>query len=256
MLKSFFAAITNLIYWLCYPIASIGRCIEHYWTPVADIVRPTRAVFFSLLILFVLLFATEQGQELANSLPEDRNLLKAIPDWGVLLVTLGWASIQAWWWSRIITEQTGGTHRRVAAWLPRLYGASLFFMAAAAAFNVGRIYAAISLCLIGIVVLIFYSQRKSLGSKFSRLSGIIDPQTKVSQLTNVAGPTTSRHIKLFGNFTRSGCIILMLSFAVTIVMFSWGILNPVSMGRSFGSLTLALAWFHSSTTTRSATWGM
>jgi predicted acylesterase/phospholipase RssA len=215
--------------------------LAHHWRMFVYVVNVCQ---FSLLVLIAgaaLLFAG-QGQDLLLSTAEDEKYL-------VLVLSLLMWAFSIWLWTRTLLEirfpstpadepvllaKYRSRTPRVLGLLPFVFGAWALFSAGDPASR----YVWLTL-LVGVLFAVFVVFRRWAGRKVAGIVSRAQPQ-KSRLWVDEMGQEPVRESLWTGLGTLDFAALLLL--VAGMVMFLWGMIDPLSMGNYFNALVLLMAW--------------
>lgn len=205
----------------------------------------TRANLILLLLTSVLL-SVPQGHDLLRGMAEDGGL-KYLSLYGS---TLLWAT-SLWLWARVLLDidfpfALADWHQLTPyrKYLPRLLGVLAF---AAVTINLGKVTDwQITAYLMGIEGLLFFlavTYRRKLGCMIARHLRPESPSDHWAWADDIGSdeepPPRMSLYKSLGEIRGN---IAAVTFVLGILLFAWGMLAPLSMGRSLDTLLLLMLW--------------
>lgn len=201
-------------------------------------------VRFSLIVLIaaVALLASDQGQDLLRGVGED-NLYGRL----LLGITLWAGSI--WLWARVLLNirfpdppvdpATMGSYRR---WTPRLLGLLGFWLVAWDAINAGA--AAVPLAwptlVLGVVFFVVVTWRRAAARRLARLSA--GPLAGSHWLHVDEQGDEPDHAGLWQALQRGVGRFALLMLLTGIILFAWGLTDPLGMAAVFDVILLLFVW--------------
>ena len=190
------------------------RWLIDFFGPV---VRPTRVALVLIVLCGLALGFTDQGHELARSLPlnpfqDIRRLFDWIIAFTVTIGTMTWWAVQSWWWARILLDRhiaAGGTRPRklLEDWTPRAYAMRVYGIAAIPLAMDKRWGGVGFLIVVALLVLWILVRRRN---PLSRVNKYLASQPSQRM---VAGGVAA-----FSSFTRKGLVMLTLCVLLPAVM--------------------------------------
>ncbi len=199
-----------------------------------------------LLILTSVLLSVPQGHDLLRGMAEDGGLKYLSLYGGTLL----WAA-SLWLWARVLLDvdfpHALASWRQLAPYrklLPRLFGLVAF---AVVTLNLGNVTqwhpTAYLMGVEGLLFLAAVTYRRSLGRWIAHVLRAEAPTTHWAWAEPIGGdrePPPRRH--LYQSLGKARDTIAAATFLLGLLLFLWGMLAPLNMGRTLDTLLLLMLW--------------
>lgn len=232
------------------PIQALWAHIRTLW----GVIEPSRFSAFMVVVGYILLFATEQGKELAIGLGD------ALPPQIVLfIVAVSWWAVQSWVWARVTLNQRFGHDRAryeagLQKWLienlPRLYGLFVFALAILALLrspagenpaSAAQVHAiGLVIAVIAVAFYILLRVRLPLQDRLFAWLRRRLPQ-RAEYFRSAMQPRPTRWFQL--SLAPSTQWLFRIAVAVAVVMTVIAVGAPVATGNVFGSAGIAFMAF-------------